>query len=74
MSHGISSYQFSAQNLSSPFSSKEAWKGVFLDLSIFKVFVLQHHIHKQVRKPSPPIIHDEGDGLTLSPTSAIIFL
>jgi len=55
VSHGISSYQFSAQNLSSPFSSKEAWKGVFLDLSIFKVFVLQHHIHKQVWKPSPPI-------------------
>ncbi len=34
--NNISSYQISTYNLSNSFQSKEAWKGVFLDLCLFK--------------------------------------
>jgi hypothetical protein len=36
------------KNLFSPFPNIEAWKGVFLDLCLFKSFFFQHHIHKWI--------------------------
>jgi hypothetical protein len=42
--HSVSSYQIWVRNFFSSFSNKEAWKGVFLDLRLFK-FVFQHYIH-----------------------------
>jgi hypothetical protein len=41
-------YQIPAQNLFSPFSNKEAWKGVFLDPYLFWSFFFEHHIHDKI--------------------------
>jgi hypothetical protein len=42
--HSFSSYQILAQNLFSPFTRKDAWKGVILYFEFFKK-TIQHHIH-----------------------------